>query len=81
MLKYKEILEKDICRSCLNKKYHLSLKPQNVKVYFYPGQCSCCGRVGRIVADVNFPHDLFLEIKLHTKKGKVLAEKEEQNSN
>lgn len=41
-----------LCRTCMNKEYHLKLQPKDCMYFMYRYQCQRCGKVQNIVRDI-----------------------------
>lgn len=52
-----------ICRRCLNKAYHMHLKPSDCDYDYYPHECRRCGETQNIVIRVRLRKRLLLLLK------------------
>lgn len=56
-MKYKKVKQEafgHMCRSCINAKYHASLKTEDCVYLDYEYKCKHCGKMKHIVVDVRF---------------------------
>ena len=51
------------CRSCLNEKFGVDLKPRDCSYSIYPGQCRICGEMKNIVQEIKWRKRIFLRFK------------------
>ncbi|MGN0465791.1 MAG: hypothetical protein ACI4F9_05490 [Lachnospiraceae bacterium] len=44
----------ELCRKCINEKYHINLQPEDCYYCIYKYECSQCKKVKNIVFDIGF---------------------------